>query len=85
MTTKHYNQELVEGLENYFLVATAECVITGALQRTESRGAHFREDYPELDNENWLEHLVLRKGDQQLQIERIPVDLGEIHPGEEGD
>jgi succinate dehydrogenase/fumarate reductase flavoprotein subunit len=85
LTTKNYNQELVEGLENYFLVTTAECVITGALQRAESRGAHFREDYPEPDNENWLEHLVLQKRDRQLQIERIPVDLGEIHPDKESD
>jgi succinate dehydrogenase/fumarate reductase flavoprotein subunit len=83
MTTRHYNQELVEGLENRFLVATGECVIAGALQRTESRGAHFREDFPESDHKNWLQHLVLHRDDNRLRIEKIPVDLREIRPGEE--
>ena len=83
MKSKHYNQELIEGLENYFLVATARCVITGALQRTESRGAHFREDFPKTDNENWLEHLVLCQKDNRIEVERIPVDLREIRPDKE--
>jgi succinate dehydrogenase/fumarate reductase flavoprotein subunit len=79
----HYNQELVEGLENHFLVTTAKCVIEAAFRRTESRGAHFRKDYPEIDNDKWLEHQVICQIDGKLKIEKAPVDLREIRPGEE--
>jgi succinate dehydrogenase/fumarate reductase flavoprotein subunit len=74
------NQELVEGLENHFLIATAKCVAKGALLRTESRGAHYRDDYPKTDHRNWLQHLVMSRIDGELKIEKIPVDLKEIRP-----
>jgi succinate dehydrogenase/fumarate reductase flavoprotein subunit len=73
----------VEGLENHFLINTAGCVIEAALQRNESRGAHFRKDYPETDNSKWLKHLVIRKIEGKLKIEKTSVDLREIHPEEE--
>ena len=78
-----HNQELLEGLENHFLVATARCVMEAALKRTESRGAHFREDYPETDNDNWLEHIVLYKKNKTLNMRKTPTDLREINPSEE--
>ncbi|MCK4783404.1 MAG: FAD-binding protein, partial [Desulfobacteraceae bacterium] len=85
LRTRHYNQELAEALENDFLVTMAGCVIEGALRRTESRGAHYRDDHPETDNENWLKHLVIRRvNDQALDMETVPVDLREIRPQEEG-
>jgi succinate dehydrogenase/fumarate reductase flavoprotein subunit len=83
LKSRHYNQELVEGLENHFLVTTAKCVIEAAFRRTESRGAHFRKDYPEIDNDKWLEHQVICQIDGKLKIEKAPVDLREIRPGEE--
>lgn len=83
MKTKIYNRELVESLENYFLVTTASSIIEGALCREESRGAHFREDFPEADNENWLRHIVFQKENDKLKVSMIPVDLSEIHPKEE--
>jgi succinate dehydrogenase/fumarate reductase flavoprotein subunit len=46
LRSRRLNRELVEALENSFLVATAQCVAAAALRRTESRGAHFRQDYP---------------------------------------
>jgi succinate dehydrogenase / fumarate reductase flavoprotein subunit len=73
----------MEGLENHFLVSTARCVIEAALKRTESRGAHFREDYPETDNDKWLEHIVLYQTDGKLNMEKAPVDLREISTSEE--
>ena len=78
--TRHHNQELVEGLENHFLVATGRCVIEGALQRTESRGAHYRQDHPVMDNKEWLKHLLIRKSGETFEMETIPVELGEYHP-----
>ena len=83
LKSRHHNQELMEGLENHFLVSTARCVIEAALKRTESRGAHFREDYPETDNDKWLEHIVLYQTDGKLNMEKAPVDLREISTSEE--
>ena len=42
LKSRHFNQELAEGLENYSLVQVAQCVTEAALRRTESRGAHYR-------------------------------------------
>lgn len=80
LKSRHYNRELVEALENYFLVTVAQCVATAALLRTESRGAHYRGDYPAPDNRNWLQHLVIRQIDGKLSIETVPVDLAETGP-----
>jgi succinate dehydrogenase / fumarate reductase flavoprotein subunit len=50
-------------LDNAFMVAKA------ALNRTESRGAHFRTDYPKRDDENWLKHtIVIRNGTDDLRF-----------------
>lgn len=83
LKSRHYNRELVEGLENHFLMATARCVAEAALRRTESRGAHFHQDYPDTDNARWLSHLVIRRIEDRLAIDTIPVDLGEIRPKKE--
>ncbi len=80
LKSRHYNQELVEGLENHFLVTIARCIIQAALQRTESRGAHVRKDYPEMDNNKWLKHLFIRQIGGKLKIEKKPVDLRELSP-----
>lgn len=82
LKSRHYNQELVEALENHFLLAVAKCIIETALRRTESRGAHYRDDYPKMDNRNWLKHLVIYQRDGELKIETAPVDIKEISPSE---
>jgi succinate dehydrogenase/fumarate reductase flavoprotein subunit len=47
-------------LELRFASQAAELILLGALRRKESRGAHFREDYPDQDDENWRGHLQVR-------------------------
>jgi succinate dehydrogenase / fumarate reductase flavoprotein subunit len=59
---KRFNTELVETLELGFLLDCAEATIHGALARTESRGAHFRLDYLQRDDANWLKHTLAYKG-----------------------
>jgi succinate dehydrogenase / fumarate reductase, flavoprotein subunit len=59
---KQFNTEMVEAVELGFLLDCAEATIHGALARTESRGAHFRLDYPSRDDTNWLKHTLAYKG-----------------------
>jgi len=78
-----YNQELVHILETQFLLDVAEIAASGALRRTESRGAHYRWDYPKRDDENWLKHTVAFLGpDGHPQFTYRPVIITAWKPVE---
>jgi succinate dehydrogenase / fumarate reductase flavoprotein subunit len=53
-----WNSDLVETIELDNLIYQAMATVAGALNRTESRGAHAREDFPKRDDDNWMKHTV---------------------------
>ncbi len=53
-----WNTDLVETLELDNLIRQAKVVINGALSRTESRGGHAREDFPDRDDDTWMKHTL---------------------------
>jgi fumarate reductase (CoM/CoB) subunit A len=57
-----YNRERMEAVEVGLMIKTAILVASAALSRQESRGSHYRADFPVLDDKKWLRNTVLRKG-----------------------
>ena len=70
-----WNTDLVETLEYDNLIGQAVVTIEGALNRTESRGAHAREDFPERNDGEWMKHTLawLDAGQSQARIDYRPV------------
>jgi succinate dehydrogenase / fumarate reductase, flavoprotein subunit len=79
-TGKIFNTELMNAWELGNMLDVAEAVTVSALNRTESRGGHAREDYPQRDDENWLRHSLIIKKNGKLDIGYKPVVITKFQP-----
>ena len=78
-----FNQDVLGAIELGYMLDTAECIVVGALERKESRGAQFRTDYPKRDDEHWLKHIDLaRDGDEPPKLRYSPVTITQWQPME---
>ncbi len=75
-----FNTDLIDALELLNMLSLAEAIAASALNRTESRGAHSRQDHPERDDEHWLKHTLVRKTDQGVSIGGKPVTITRFKP-----
>jgi succinate dehydrogenase / fumarate reductase flavoprotein subunit len=75
-----FNTDLLEAREVGYLLDCAETTVVAALARTESRGAHYREDHPERDDGAWLAHSLAYRTDAGPRLGRKPVTITRFTP-----
>jgi succinate dehydrogenase / fumarate reductase flavoprotein subunit len=77
---KQFNTDLMEAWELGCLLELAEVTAFAALARTESRGGHARDDFPERDDDNWLKHSLCFQEGNAYRLDYKPVTLGRYEP-----
>jgi len=77
---KIFNTDLIQALELRSLVEIAETIVAGALAREESRGAHYRSDFPRRDDENWLKHTLAYWTPDGPSLRYAPVTITRFPP-----
>jgi succinate dehydrogenase / fumarate reductase, flavoprotein subunit len=78
-----FNQDVLGAIELGYMLDCAEAIVVAAIERKESRGAQFRTDYPERNDDEWLKHIDLsRNGDEAPQITYSPVTITRWQPEE---
>jgi succinate dehydrogenase / fumarate reductase flavoprotein subunit len=77
-----FNQDVLGALELGYMIDCAECACVGALHRTESRGAQFRTDFPERNDDEWLKHIDLKMNGDGPEISYSDVTVTEWQPME---
>jgi succinate dehydrogenase / fumarate reductase flavoprotein subunit len=84
---RRFNTDLLEAVELGFLLELAEVIVVGALERKESRGGHFREDYPTRDDVNFMRHTMAYRvleadGSSSVRLDYKPVTVTRYQPME---
>jgi succinate dehydrogenase / fumarate reductase flavoprotein subunit len=84
---KRFNTDLLEAIELGFLLDLAEVLVVSALAREESRGGHYREDYPRRDDVNFMRHTMAYRevgadGEASIRLDYKPVTQTRYRPME---
>jgi succinate dehydrogenase / fumarate reductase flavoprotein subunit len=78
-----FNQDVLGAIELGYMLDVAECIVVGALERRESRGAQFRLDFPERKDDEWLKHIVLSTNGRDVpEVSYSPVTITRYEPQE---
>ncbi|NES82206.1 MAG: FAD-binding protein, partial [Moorea sp. SIO2B7] len=77
-----WNTELIEAMELENLMIVGEMILTSALNRKESRGAHSREDFPMRDDGNFLKHTLAYYSSGGIELNYMPVVINRFEPKE---
>jgi succinate dehydrogenase / fumarate reductase flavoprotein subunit len=78
-----FNQDVLGAIELSYMLDCAECIVVGALERKESRGAQFRTDYPKRNDDEWLKHIDLSlNGSDVPKVSYSPVTITKWEPQE---
>jgi succinate dehydrogenase / fumarate reductase flavoprotein subunit len=75
-----FNQDLLGAIELGYMLDNAECTCLAALERKESRGAQYRTDFPERNDEEWLKHIDLEQTDDGPEISYSEVTITQWEP-----
>ncbi len=75
-----FNTDLLEAREAGYLLDCAETTVEAALARTESRGAHSREDFPERDDVAFLTHSLATRSHDRIKLDYKPVTITKFQP-----
>jgi succinate dehydrogenase / fumarate reductase flavoprotein subunit len=78
-----FNQDVLGAIELGYMLDCAETIVTGALERKESRGAQFRLDFPERNDDEWLKHITISvNGGDAPKVDYAPVTMTQWEPQE---
>jgi succinate dehydrogenase flavoprotein subunit len=78
-----FNQDVLAAIELGYMLDCAECTVVAAIERKESRGAQFRTDFPERNDDEWMKHITLSvNGDQSPEVDYAPVTITQWQPEE---
>jgi succinate dehydrogenase / fumarate reductase flavoprotein subunit len=78
-----FNQDVLGAIELGYMLDAAEAIVVAAIERKESRGAQFRTDYPERNDEEWLKHIDISvNGGDVPQVSYSPVTITQWQPEE---
>jgi succinate dehydrogenase / fumarate reductase, flavoprotein subunit len=77
-----FNQDVLGAIELGYMLDCAECMVLAAIERKESRGAQFRTDFPERNDEEWLKHITVSMNGGSPEIDYSPVTITQWQPEE---
>jgi succinate dehydrogenase / fumarate reductase flavoprotein subunit len=77
-----FNQDVLGAIELGYMLDNAECTCTAAMHRTESRGAQYRTDFPERNDEEWLKHIDVSLDTEEPEISYSDVTITQWEPAE---
>ena len=78
-----FNQDVIGWIELGYMLDVAEAIVVGAQERKESRGAQFRTDFPERNDEQWLKHIdISANGADVPKVSYSPVTITRWEPQE---